>query len=86
MTSDSMSIDSSSTVSIVSVFDEWRHEIIAHTFIHSQSTDYKEISTPKSEDMVDDDGLRNSLSADDSNDLFFEDSGEYSPGINHTCS
>lgn len=33
--------------------------------------------------MVDDDGLRNSLSADDSNDLFFEDSGEYSPGIIH---
>lgn len=32
----------------------------------------------KSEDVVDDDGLPSSLSADDTNDLFFEDSGKWS--------
>lgn len=42
-----------------------------------QSTEYRDSSLTKVENSTDVDGLQSSLSADDSADLFCEDSGVY---------
>lgn len=78
MTSDTMSMDSSSTVSIDCLWN-CRKLVQAPKLqsISLQSTEYRDSSITKAENLTDVDGLRSSLSADDSADLFCEDSGMY---------
>lgn len=79
--SDTMSMDSSSTVSLAfytknSLFT-CRELQIQILFNHFQSTEYRDSSISKTENLTDVDGVQSSLSADDSADLFCEDGGMY---------
>lgn len=85
MTSDTMSMDSSSTVSFriyhlihpLSFIVFLNFSLQKHILFSTQSTEYRDSSITKVENLTDVDGLQSSLSADDSADLFCEDSGMY---------
>lgn len=54
-------------------------------FVSKQSTEYRDSSITKAENLIDVDGLQSSLSADDTADLFCEDSGKYLEFVKLDC-